>query len=108
MSKYGNLKTEIDGIRFDSRHEAYRYAELKLMERTRLISDLRLQVPYVLIPPQRTKKGRYIREVRYVADFVYTQNGETVVEDAKGFRTKEYAIKWKLMLERFGIEIKEV
>jgi predicted component of type VI protein secretion system len=114
MNKYGNRKTEIDGIVFDSKHEALRYCELKYMERARMIKNLRRQVPYVLIPTQRDGKGRVIeREVKYIADFVYWQhiNGDEwimVVEDAKGMRTDVYKLKKKLMLERYGIRIQEV
>lgn len=103
-----------------SKREHYRAQELRLMERAGLISDLREQVPYVLIPAQygecgKNFKGRATRVLleracSYVADFVYTDKatGRTVVEDTKGFRTKEYIIKRKLMLHVHGIRIKEV
>lgn len=123
-SKYGNQKTVVNGIEFDSRKEAQRYQELRLLERAGRISNLRLQVKYVLIPTQRAasfelyksgpkkgmrKPGEVLeKECAYIADFVYTKGDETVVEDAKGVRTKEYIIKRKLMLERYGIQIKEV
>lgn len=120
-SKYGANKTEIDGIVFDSRKEARRYADLKLMERAGMIKDLSLQVKFELIPIQREPdtigkrggviKGKMIeRPVYYVADFVYTitATGEKVVEDTKGFRTKEYIIKRKLMLYKYGLRIREV
>lgn len=108
--KYGNRKTEIDGILFDSKHEATRWIELRYMERARLIKNLRRQVPFVLIPAQRIDGKLVERDCRYIADFVYEENGRTVVEDAKSpaTRTPEYKIKRKLMLERYGIEIKEV
>ena len=109
MNKYGAKKTVLDGQIFDSRREAARYAELRLLERAGEIHDLQRQVPFVLIPTQRDSKGKVIeRECRYVADFVYTDNGMKVVEDTKGMRTKEYIIKRKLMLEKHGIRIKEV
>ena len=109
MNKYGNRKTVIDGIVFDSKHEAHRWIELKYMERARLINNLSRQVAFVLIPSQRDKNGKVIeRECRYIADFVYEQDGKTVVEDAKGVKTYAYKIKKKLMLERYGIAIKEV
>ena len=113
MTKFGNKKTTIDGITFDSRHEAYRYAELKLMERTGLIHELQLQVPFELIPKQMDGKRVAERAVIYKADFVYQipeENGEShiVVEDAKGVKTKEYILKRKLMRWIHGIEIKEV
>lgn len=110
-SKYGNRKLTIDGITFDSQKEARRWQELKLLERAGEISDLQRQVPYIIIPAQRDENGKLIeRECRYVADFVYTENGKTVVEDTKSTATKtpEYIIKRKLLLEKFGIRIREV
>lgn len=117
--KYKNRKVEIDGIRFDSVREARRYQELKLLEKSGAIQNLELQKKYILIPAQREpdttgrtgrpKKGRVIeREISYKADFTYTENGRTVVEDVKGMKTKEYIIKRKLMLYIHGIPIREV
>lgn len=103
MSKYHAKKTVVDGIIFQSRKEAKRYQELKLMQRAGLISDLRRQVKYELIPKQQGE-----RAVSYIADFVYTEDGKTVVEDVKGVRTPVYKIKKKLMLWRHGIRIREV
>lgn len=110
MNKYGNRKTVIDGLVFDSKHEAHRWIELKYMERARLIKNLSRQVSFTLIHAQNDKKtGKVIeRECKYIADFVYEQDGKTVVEDAKGVRTDVFKIKKKLMLERYGIAIKEV
>ncbi len=96
---------------YDSLKEHDRAAQLKLMQRAGLISNLREQVPFVLIPAQRGADGKVVeRECKYIADFVYTDNetGKTVVEDTKGFRTKEYIIKRKLMLSVHGIQIKEI
>ena len=108
--KYHNEQTEIDGIKFASRHEATRYVELKYMERAHLITDLQLQWVFTLIGEQRDKDGKILeRPVKYVADFVYKdQTGKTVVEDAKGMRTDVYKIKRKLMLLIYGIQIIEV
>ena len=111
MSKYRNKKCNVDGIWFDSIREGRRYSELKLMEKGGYISNLRLQVPYELVPNQRNREGKVIeRKVVYRADFVYFDNDkqEEVVEDAKGFRTEVYLLKKKLMLDRYGIQIKEV
>ena len=112
MSKYGAQKTEVDGITFQSKHEAHRYVELKYMERAHLISDLQLQRRFTLIGTQKDKSGKVIeRPVTYVADFVYkNQNGETVVEDAKSLatRTPVYRLKKKLMFSIYGIRIQEV
>lgn len=101
--KYGNVKVTVDGHTFDSKKEYNRYCELKLMERAGLIHNLELQKKYELIP----KQGKE-RAVHYIADFVYEENGETIVEDTKGVKTKEYIIKRKLMKYIHGIEIKEV
>ena len=98
MPKYGNRKITRDGIEFDSIKECQRYCELKLMQRAGVISDLQMQVKYELIPAQRINGKVVERAVDYIADFVYQQNGETVVEDTKGFRTKDYILKRKLML----------
>lgn len=102
MNKYNAKKTYVDGIAFDSRKEAKRYQELKLLERGGVISDLDCQVKFELIPKQEGERPCY-----YVADFVYTENGKKVVEDVKGFRTDVYKLKRKLMLERHGIKILE-
>ena len=109
-NKYGNERTESDGIKFASRHEANRYIELKYMERAHLISDLQFQRVFTLIGEQRDNKGKILeRPVKYIADFVYKDaNGKTVVEDAKGLRTDVYKIKRKLMLMIYGIQIQEV
>lgn len=94
-----------------SKKEHARAGQLKLMQQAGIISGLREQVPYDLIPAQRDKAGILLeKSCRYVADFVYKDNetGQTVVEDTKGVRTKEYVIKRKLMLYVHGIRIKEV
>lgn len=113
-NKYSAEKTEIDGHKFDSRKEAQRYAELRLLEKVGEISELKTQVKYVLIPKQKRSDGKTERECYYLADFVYQQNGATVVEDVKGYRDPasaayaKYTIKRKLMLERYGIEVREI
>ena len=119
MSKYNSRKITRDGIQFDSVKECRRYTELRLLERVGAISELRRQVRFVLIPTQREPdtigvrggliRGKVIeRECAYIADFVYKQDGKTIVEDTKGFRTKDYLIKRKLMLYVHKIRIKEV
>lgn len=109
MSKYKAKKTVVDGIEFDSRKEARRWSELRLLESAGEIADLRRQVKFVLIPKQLDERGKVAeRECAYVADFVYCENGATVVEDTKGVRTKDYIIKRKLMRYVHGIVISEV
>lgn len=95
---------------YDSKKEYNRALKLKLLLRAGLISDLREQVPFILIPSQVNSEGVTEKAVRYVADFVYIDNetGRMVVEDTKGFRTPDYIIKRKLMLKVHGITIKEL
>ncbi len=95
-SKYHAKKTEIDGIVFDSKAESARYQELKLLERAHQIKNLQLQIPFELVPKQSGE-----RAVKYIADFVYSESGETVVEDCKGMKTKEYIIKRKLFKQKY-------
>lgn len=103
MTKYGAKKTEIDGITFDSRMEARRYSELKLLEHGGAIRDLVLQ-PAFTLTVNGTKLGTY------VADFAYTDNetGETVTEDVKGYKTPMYRWKKRHVKAQYGIEIQEV
>lgn len=95
---------------YDSKKEYYRAQQLKLWLKAGVISDLREQVVFLLIPLQTNSEGIEEKPVRYKADFVYLDNetGQTVVEDTKGFRTPEYIIKRKLMLMVHGITIKEI
>lgn len=106
--KYGNQPIVVDGFRFDSIREATRWQQLRLMERAGKIERLRRQVPFELIPSQRVDGKVVERAVKYIADFVYYQNDVMIVEDAKGNITKDYVIKRKLLLWRYGIRIKEV
>lgn len=120
-NKYGNKKATYDGILFDSRKERHRYINLMTLQRAGEISDLRLQVPYELLPAvyetvekQLKTKTKLVqrcvqRAVHYVADFVYKdKDGNEVIEDSKGMRTKEYILKKKMMRALLGKEIKEV
>lgn len=113
MNKYGAIKTVVDGITFDSKKEANRWCELKLLERAGEIYDLKRQVPFVIIPVQKDENGRVIeREAKYIADFAYRdrKTNRIVVEDTKSEATKTaaYKLKKKLMLYRNGIRIREV
>ena len=102
MNKYHNQKIMLDGIEFDSKKEARRYAELCLMQKAGEIYELKRQVPFVLIPTQKDPiTGKIIeREARYIADFTYRscKTGRIIVEDTKGLKTREYILKRKLML----------
>lgn len=120
-NKYNAKSITYDGMQFDSQKEVLRYKELTFLMSQDIISELKRQVKYLLIPPQREpgtygprggfRPGKLLEnECSYVADFVYKVNetGETVVEDTKGFKTKDYIIKRKLMLFVYGIKIKEI
>lgn len=123
MSKYKNKKVVLpDGTVFDSEKEYKRWCELCLLEKAGVIKNLRRQVPFVLIPTQYEEVVRFSKKTGkqlksktkvaekvclYYADFTYLENEKLVVEDTKGKRTEKYIIKRKLMLERYGIKIKE-
>lgn len=130
MAKYHNRKITRDCESFDSVKEYHRWCELKLLERTGVITDLKQQVKFVLIPSQyefvqrysdktgkrlKDKKVLLEKECAYIADFVYTDDsGHVVVEDVKGYRDTnsagyaKFVIKRKLMLHIYGIRIQEV
>ena len=97
MSKYHSKKTIAFGIEFDSKKEAQRYCELKMLLQTRKIKDLSLQHKFVLQPSFR-KNGKTYREISYIADFVYFDNERmrNVVEDVKGYKTTMYQLKKKM------------
>lgn len=125
-NKYHSRKVTVDGVTYDSIKEYRRYCELKLLEKAGQITDLQRQVPFELIPSQYEtferygKKGQRLKDgkrcveqaILYIADFVYTENGETVVEDVKGYKEgiayQYFVIKRKLMLYVHKIRIKEV
>ena len=109
MSKYHNRKIVREGETYDSVKEYHRAKELELLEKGGVIKDLKRQVRFEIIPSQRGDDGKVVeRAVTYVADFVYFEDGKLVVEDTKGFRTKDYIIKRKLMRYLLGINIREV
>ena len=104
VSKYHNKKIEIDGIKFDSKKEGRRYKELKLLERSGLIFNLVLQVPFNLIESFKYQ-GSTIRWIKYIADFTYLKDGQQYVEDVNGFKTDVYKLKKKMLLEKYGNDI---
>jgi hypothetical protein len=99
-NKYGNIKTVVDGVTFHSRKEAARYVVLKEMQERGEIANLRLQVAFTL-----TSNGKKIG--RYVADFVYLEDGNEIVEDVKGRPTALYRWKAKMMAAEHGVVIRE-
>lgn len=118
--KYHNVRTQVEGILFDSQKEAKRFIDLKYLLKAGKIRNLKLQPQFTLQESYVTPEGERVQAIRYVADFSYErktspdQNGYIhwvkVVEDVKSqaTRTAQYEIKRKLMLDRFGIAIEEV
>lgn len=108
-NKYNAKKTTVDGIKFDSKREATRYLDLKLMERAGLIEDLELQ-PKFLLQIGFTLDGKTYREISYIADFKYhdLEKDEWVVEDvkSKGTVTQVYKLKKKMFLRHYGTTFK--
>lgn len=107
--KYRNKPCQIGAEKYRSQREAKRHQDLLLMQKAGRIAGLTREVPFVLIPSQRRADGIAERPCTYICDFMYsTAEGRTVVEDAKGTRTKDYIIKRKLMLHVHGITVVEV
>ena len=101
--KYGNKKTVVNGIKFDSKWEAERYLYIKSLERAGRVKDLELQVRFNLIVNDQ-------KICAYIADFRYKRedkDGEwhEIVEDAQGVETPEFKLKKKLMKACLGIDI---
>jgi hypothetical protein len=109
-NKYSNKKTTVDGIKFDSKREANRYQELKLLEKGGVISNLDLQPCFTLLEKFTDKMGKKHRAIKYKADFRYYDNEieEEVVEDVKGMKTDVYKIKKKLLLSKYDINFLEI
>ena len=101
MTKYRAIRTEVDGIMFASKKEAFRYKELKFMRDERRISDLILQPKFPI-----EVCGKKI--CKYIADFMYHENGNQIIEDVKGVKTSVYRIKKKLTEAIYNITIQEV
>lgn len=121
--KYGNSKTSFGGVEYDSKRERDRHIYLMGQERQGVISDLKRQVTFHLLPAQyetvekqlktKTKQVSQCveRAVDYTADFTYMKDGKLVVEDVKASKSilaKEFVIKRKMMLYFHGIKIREV
>lgn len=95
-SKYNNVRVRSDGYTFDSKAEAARYEQLKLMEQAGRISDLRVHPTYELQPRTVRPNGLILRPITYEADFAYTSRGRQIVEDVKGVETDVFKLKAKM------------
>lgn len=109
MNKYHNKKIMVDGVLFDSKKEYKRYLDLKLLEKAGRIKDLERQVSFEL-QPAFTLNNKKFQKITYIADFVYFDNDKNkqIVEDVKGFKTKDYNLKKKLFAYKYGFEIEEI
>lgn len=108
MSKYNAVKERRGTLVFDSKKEARRYDELLLLLRAGQIKDLKLQVGFTLMEGFTTPEGEKVKPIVYRADFAYTEGDRRIVEDVKGVKTREYELKKKLMLDKYGITVREV
>lgn len=102
--KYNSRKTEVNGIRFDSRLEADRYIQLLNMEKAGQISQLKLQPEFQISKGWTDPRtGEKIRSRFYKADFMYCDDRETriIVEDVKGMETAEFKLKWDLVRSEY-------
>lgn len=113
MNKFKNRKTIVDGQKFDSKKEANRWAELKLMERAGLITDLKRQVRFLLTPTVYDEQGKCkMPSSSYIADFVYRKDHKLVVEDVKGYKKGPayglFVQKKKVMYDKYKIFVEEI
>jgi len=100
-SKYHSRKVEVDGIKFDSSKEAKRYKELILLQKTGTVLEIELQPSFVLQEGYK-RFGKSIRPITYRADFkVKWKDGRVQIIDTKGFKTKDYLIKKKILLFKY-------
>lgn len=113
MNKYGAKKIHVDGMTFDSKAEYRRWCELKLLERTGEITELKRQVSFEVVPKFRYQDGEIQRALHYIADFTYKENGRLVVEDVKGctqgaaydlFKLKSAIVGWI----HDGLKVREI
>lgn len=109
-SKYGNKKiVAADGTKFDSLAELNRWSHLQMLQRGGHISDLRRQVVFEMVPSVKFAGAARARPaIRYIADFVYLEQGAEVIEDVKGVETPEFKIKRHLMKALLGREVRVI
>ena len=102
MNKYNAQSKTVNGIKFSSKKEADRYCELKLLEQMGMIIDLTLQ-PRFRILDGFDYDGEHYRPINYTADFSYydVEKSVLIVEEVKGHKTRDFVIRWKIMLNRF-------
>lgn len=99
--KFNAQATVVDGIAFDSKAEAKRYSQLKLLLLAGEISSLELQPTFELQPGFNDNTGKRQRAIKYQADFRYVEGGQTVIEEVKGYETPLWKVKEKMFLYRY-------
>lgn len=109
QNKYKNTKVEYKGIKFDSIKEMKHYQLLEYLQKIGEIKELKLQVPYELIPKYKIN-NKTVRKTTYIADFTYitTKDDKLHIVDTKGFKTDVYRLKKKLFEYKYGVEVEEV
>ena len=100
-SKYSNIKTEVDGIMFDSKREAGHWSQLVMRERAGSITDLQRQIRFEL-------HVNGVKVCTYSPDFQYWEGERLIVADSKGMKTAVYNLKKKMMDAEYGLEILEM
>ena len=111
MSKYKSKKIDYEGMTFDSKKELQHWIDLKQQEEQGIISDLKRQVEFELVPRQEHNGKFLYRPIKYTADMTYMKDGEYVVEDVKSKMTRklpEYIMKKKLLYFTHNIILKEI
>ncbi len=107
MTKYGNKKTAVDGIMFDSMREAARWQELRLLERAGHIRDLKRQQAFELAPSVKFEGAKRAQPaLRLIVDFTYDEHGKRIAEDSKGVITTAFTIKRHLLKHTWGIDVR--
>jgi hypothetical protein len=107
VTKYGAIKTVLDGIKFDSKAEARRWAELRLLERAGQIKDLQRQVKLELVPGCKLHgEDRARPAIRLVVDFRYVERGQEVYEDTKGMETPASRMKRHMAKALLGVDVR--
>ena len=105
--KYRNIPIIVNGIKFDSKAEYKRFTELELLQKAGKIFNLEMQKDFELQPSFQDNQGEKRSSIKYIADFVYKENGIIIVEDLKSKITAEdstYKIKKKMLLWLFKRE----
>lgn len=112
MNKFSAMRVEYKGKIFDSKKERDRYIQLMALQKQGKISNLVWQKKFLVLDAQRENGVVVERPIYYIADFVYEKNGRMVVEDVKDYKGGSvyqlFAIKRKLMLQRYGIRVREI